>query len=112
MNPDSMFQNSLDTKSRIDSKTSFETTSKKPNTTLGTIRMVEEVLSGTQDYPKKNKLLMALPRQIQYPSFKVILDYLEESNKLIYDDDGTIVWTFANNSKLEKLRAGESLLDQ
>lgn len=115
MNPDFMFQNNdLDTKqeSRNTSGNVSKSYSKTPNPTLGTIKMVEETLSRIQEYPTKNKLWRALPRQIQYPSFKVILEYLEESNKILYDDDGTIVWAFANNSKLEKLRASESLLDQ
>lgn len=73
------------------------------NPTLDTIRMVEQTLSKMQDYPTKNKLWRALPRQVQYPTFKAILDYLEESNKIIYDKDGTIVWIVADNSKLKKL---------
>jgi hypothetical protein len=76
---------------------------KTPNPTLGTIRMVEETLSKMPDYPSKNKLWRALPRQIQYPSFKVILEYLAESNKIMYKD-GTIIWAFAEPAKLERLR--------
>lgn len=73
------------------------------NPTLDTIRMVEQTLSKMQDYPTKNKLWRALPRQVQYPTFKAILNYLAESNKIIYDKDGTIVWIVADNSKLKKL---------
>ena len=80
------------------------TTKNPPNPTLGTIRMVEETLVQMSEYPTKNKLWRALPRQIQYPSFKEILKYLEESNKLITDKDGTLVWIFANTPELNKLR--------
>lgn len=73
------------------------------NPTLDTIRMVEQTISKMQEYPSKNRLWRALPRQVQYPTFKAILDYLEESNKIIYDKDGTIVWIVADNSKLKKL---------
>lgn len=73
------------------------------NPTLDTIRMVEQTLSKMQEYPSKNRLWRALPRQVQYPTFKVILDYLEESKKIVYDKDGTIVWIVADNSKLKKL---------
>lgn len=84
---------------------------KSPNPTLGTIKMVEDTLSKMLDYPTKNKLWRALPRQIQYPSFNVILAYLAESNKIMYDKDGTIVWTFADSSRLEKLKeTSKSLL--
>lgn len=84
---------------------------KSPNPTLGTIKMVEETLSKMLEYPTKNKLWRALPRQIQYPSFNVILAYLAESNKIMYDKDGTIIWTFADSSRLEKLKeTSKSLL--
>jgi len=77
---------------------------KVPNPTLGTIKMVEETLSKMSEYPTKNKLWRALPRQIQYPSFKMILNYLEESNKIMFDKDGTIIWTFAHSPELQKLK--------
>jgi hypothetical protein len=81
------------------------------NPTLDTIRMVERTLSKMQEYPSKNRLWRALPRQVQYPTFKAILDYLEESKKIIYDKDGTIIWIVADNSKLKKLvRSSRPLL--
>lgn len=99
MKTDPMLQNT-------NSEHSYENSSdqKSPNPTLGTIKMVEETLSKMLDYPTKNKLWRALPRQIQYPSFNVILAYLAESNKIMYDKDGTIIWTFTDNSRLEKLK--------
>lgn len=101
MSPDPVLQNS---DSKYTHSYNTEESSKTPNPTLGTIRMVEETLSKMSDYPSKNKLWRALPRQIQYPSFKVILEYLAESNKIMYDKDGTIIWTFAEPVRLEKLR--------
>jgi hypothetical protein len=81
------------------------------NPTLDTIKMVEQTLSKMSEYTSKNRLWRALPRQVQYPTFKAILDYLEESNKIMYDKDGTIIWIFADNSKLKKLiRTSKSLL--
>ncbi|GEM_PF-474441 len=106
MKTDPMLQNT-------NSEHSYENSSdqKSPNPTLGTIKMVEETLSKMLDYPTKNKLWRALPRQIQYPSFNVILAYLAESNKIMYDKDGTIIWTFADSARLEKLKeTSKSLL--
>ncbi|MDE1763716.1 MAG: hypothetical protein KGH88_05680 [Thaumarchaeota archaeon] len=81
------------------------------NPTLDTIRMIEQVLSKSLQYTSKNKLWRALPRQVQYPTFKAVLDYLEESNKIMYDRDGSIIWTFADNPKLKKLlKSSRSLL--
>ena len=73
------------------------------NPTLDTIKMVEQTLSKMSEYSSKNKLWRSLPRQVQYPTFKAILDYLEKSNKIIYDKDGTIVWIFMDNPKLKRL---------
>jgi hypothetical protein len=73
------------------------------NPTLETIRMVEQTLSKMRDYPSKNRLWRALPKQVQYPTFKAVLDYLEESCKIIYDKDGAIIWTYADSTKLRKL---------
>jgi hypothetical protein len=73
--------------------------------------MVEQTLSKMKEYPSKNRLWRALPRQVQYPTFKAVLDYLEESNKILYDKDGAIIWIFADNPKLKKLiRTSKSLL--
>jgi len=94
----------INNNSRRDHTNSKIVTKKDPNPTLGTIRMVEETLFQMSEYPTKNKLWRALPRQIQYPSFKEILKYLEESNKLITDKDGSLVWIFANTLEQKKLR--------
>ncbi|MGI0087136.1 MAG: hypothetical protein ACREBI_04140 [Nitrosotalea sp.] len=82
-----------------------------PNPTLDTIKMVEQALSKILQYPSKNSLWRALPRQVQYPTFKEVLDYLQESNKIMYDKDGAIIWIFADNAKLKKLlKTSKSLL--
>lgn len=85
--------------------------SRTSNPTLDTIKMVEQALSKESQYTSKNRLWRTLPRQVQYPTFKAVLDYLEESNKIMYDKDGTIIWTFVENPKLKKLlKSSKSLL--
>lgn len=70
---------------------------------LDTIQMVEKTLKKEKSFSSKNKLWRSLPKQVQYPTFSKILEYLEESNKIIYDKDGALVWIFADNPKLKKL---------
>ena len=65
--------------------------------TLDTIKMVEGVIKSDKTFSSKNLLWRSLPRQVQYPTFVKILDYLEQSNKIIYDKEGTIVWTFVDS---------------
>jgi len=67
--------------------------------------MVEYAIQKSEDYPTRIELWKALPKQMQYQTFKLILDYLERSNKIMFDDD-KIVWIFANNKKLNELIQG------
>jgi len=70
---------------------------------LDTIEMVEDMIRKAKTFPSKNQLWRRLPKQVQYNTFKRILDYLESSNKITFDKDGTIVWIFADNPKLKRL---------
>ncbi len=72
----------------------------EPN--LNTILMVEKAIKDANDYPSRAQLWRSLPRKIQYQTFKRILEYLEASNKIIFN--GTqIVWVAADNPKLRQL---------
>ena len=78
---------------------SVETTIQKkthsPN--LDTIEMVEELISEKHDFRTTTDLYDALPRGMQYATFKKVLDYLEKSNKIAFDKNGAVFWIFANN---------------
>jgi len=54
------------------------------------------------EYPSRMELWRSLPRKIQYQTFKRILEYLEASNKIVFNEN-RIVWVAANNPKLKKL---------
>ncbi len=64
--------------------------------------MVEKAIQKSKDYPTKMELWKSLPKQMQYQTFKLILDYLEKSNKIMFEDN-KIIWIFANSKKLNKL---------
>ncbi len=60
---------------------------------LDTVMMVEEALKKAGEYPTKAELLKHLPKQMMYQTFLLILDYLENSNKVYIDrKDGRVVW--------------------
>jgi hypothetical protein len=67
--------------------------------------MVEKIIQETKDYPTRMELWRSLPKKMQYQTFKLILDYLEKSNKIIFDKD-KIVWIFPNSKKLNELIRG------
>ncbi len=68
---------------------------------LDTVLMVEEHLRKNNEEKSTNNLFRTLPKQVQYQTLKVILDYLEQSNKIVYSK-GKIVW-IGSNKKLDKL---------
>jgi hypothetical protein len=74
-----------------------------PNPRLNTITMIENAIKSAKTYPSKNRLRLSLPRQIQYGTFNAVLKYLEDSNKIMYDKDGSIIWIFADKPELKKL---------
>ena len=69
---------------------------------LDSILMVEKAIQNSKDYPTRMELWRSLPKQMQYQTFKLILEYLESSNKIMFEDD-KIIWIFSNNKKLNKL---------
>ncbi|MEF8848672.1 MAG: hypothetical protein V5A68_06005 [Candidatus Thermoplasmatota archaeon] len=66
---------------------------------LDTILMVEEKIQD-MDYPRKTELWKSLPKKIMYQTFCLIIDYLEQSGKIMIDDEGRIIWIW--NPKLMK----------
>ena len=72
---------------------------------LDTILMVEKAIQDSKDYPTRMQLWKSLPKQVQYQTFKLILSYLEKSNKIMFEED-KIIWIFANNKKLNQLIHG------
>ncbi len=72
---------------------------------LDSILRVEKAIQDSEDYLTRMELWNNLPKKMQYQTFKLILQYLEMSNKIMFQDD-KIVWIFPNNEKLNKLIRG------
>ncbi len=70
---------------------------------LDTIIMVEETLQ-KMEYPKKTELWKALPKKVMYQTFCMIIDYLEESGKIMIDKDKRVIWTW-NPEIIKKIRS-------
>lgn len=69
---------------------------------LDTVLMVEDAIRNADDYLTKMQLWRSLPKQVQYQTFQLILDYLEKSNKILIAEDKKIVW-IGTNKKLDAL---------
>lgn len=72
---------------------------------LDSILMIEKIIQEMDKYPTKMELWKALPKKMQYQTFKLILAYLEKSNKILFDKN-KIIWTFPNNKKLNEFIQG------
>jgi len=53
--------------------------------------MVENVIKKAEDPLSKNEIDRRLPKQIMRPTLNLILDYLEDSNKIGIPKEG-IIW--------------------
>jgi len=69
---------------------------------LDTVLMVEKTIKEAENYPTRMEVWKSLPRKIQYQTFKRILEYLEASNKIVFNGR-RIVWVAADNPKLQRL---------
>lgn len=63
--------------------------------TLESVLMVEKTIRKYSQEYGKYQLWKKLPRKMMYQTFQVILDYLEESGKIMIDKkDGIVIWTW------------------
>ncbi len=70
---------------------------------LDTIIMVEEAIQH-MDYPKKTELWKSLPKKMMYQTFCLIIDYLEQSGKIMIDKESRIIWTW-NPEMIKKIQS-------
>ncbi|MCD6246824.1 MAG: hypothetical protein J7J87_00105 [Candidatus Diapherotrites archaeon] len=70
---------------------------------LDTVLMIEDAIKNAKDYPKRTELWKRLPKKVMYQTYKIVIDYLIESRKVMLTKDDKLVWVFADNKKLKKL---------
>lgn len=60
--------------------------------TLQTVMMVEKFIDENSGAYKKIQIWEKLPRKVMWQTFKIIMAYLEEIKKIIYDREGHVVY--------------------
>lgn len=75
---------------------------KRINPTLRNIATVAKIISENKYFETKNQLNKKLPKAMQYPTFNFILDYLQKTNMIQLNPDGSIVWIYPTSDKLKK----------
>ncbi len=74
---------------------------------LDTVLMVEEALKKKGEFRSKRNLWLSLPKKMMYQTFMIIMDYLEESGKIVIKD-GKVIWIW--NPELAKRYRKSNLL--
>lgn len=69
---------------------------------LKTVLMVEKILQEADTAISKSELKRRLPTQIMHQTLTIILEYLEESGKIMTGEKG-ITWIQQDNPKLKRL---------
>lgn len=70
--------------------------------TLESVFMVEETIQKYSQECGKYQLWKKLPKKMMYQTFQVILEYLEQSGKILIDEEGCIIWTF-NPARIKRM---------
>jgi hypothetical protein len=78
--------------------------------TLESVIMVEKAVQKHSQECGKYQLWKKLPRKMMYQTFQVILEYLEESGKIMVDPrGGCVIWTYSPERIRRVLSAGVTL---
>lgn len=70
---------------------------------LQTVLMVEKVIKDNSMLYNQREIFNKLPKSMLWGTFKIILDYLENSLKIITDDEGFISYIW-NPALIEKIK--------
>ena len=72
---------------------------------LATVLMVEEALRQAKEVLKIAELKRRLPKQVMHSTLLQVLDYLQESGKILITTKG-MLWIYRPPAELEKLKKG------
>ncbi|MFH0906602.1 MAG: hypothetical protein V1824_04675 [archaeon] len=70
---------------------------------LDTVLMIEDSIKSSKNYPTKTMLWKKLPKKIMYQTYKIIIDYLLDSKKILLTKDNKLIWILADSKKSKKL---------
>ena len=75
---------------------------------LDTVLMVEDFIEVNSGEFNVGELFRRLPKKMLWRTFKIIIAYLENQNKIIVNKDGTVTWIW--NPELIKRLEGDDLI--
>ncbi|MBN1185863.1 MAG: hypothetical protein JXB49_26515 [Bacteroidales bacterium] len=83
--------------------------SEQRSPTLQTVLMVERYIDENSGEYKKTQIWNQLPKKVMWPTFRVIIDYLESIHKIAYDKEGYVVYIW-NPEFLEKIKDRKAII--
>jgi len=85
----------------VGKKSYIETNDIARSPTLQTVMMVEKFIEEHSGEYKKTELFNNLPKKVMWQTYLIVLDYLENINKIAFDRNGTLGYIW--NPKLAKM---------
>ena len=73
--------------------------------TLKTVLMVEETLKEAREMLKVSELKRKLPRKVMHQTLLQVLDYLQQSGKILVSVKG-VVWVYRPPNELKRMAQG------
>ena len=70
--------------------------------TLESVIMVEKTIQKHSQEFGKFQLWKKLPKKMMYQTYQVILEYLQDSGKILIDTSGCVIWTY-NPKRIKQL---------
>ena len=70
---------------------------------LQTVMMVEKFIKDNSMFYTRREIFENLPKKMLWGTFRIIIDYLEETLKIIIDDDGIISYIW-NPELIERIK--------
>ena len=71
--------------------------------TLQSVLMVERTIKKYSQEYTKHQLWQKLPKKMMWQTYLIVIDYLEESGKILIDKEGIVMWTF-NPQRIRDLK--------
>ena len=71
---------------------------------MQTVLMVEEFIKDNSMFYTRREIFSNLPKKMLWGTFRIIIDYLEETLKIMVDDDGIVsyIWNPELAKRLRK----------
>jgi hypothetical protein len=84
-------------------------TAEKYNPTLRNILKIEQIMTMYKEFDTKKQLVEKLDVGMRPPVLNLILKYLEKSNKILLNSDGSITWIYASPKAIKSWKKAVKL---